>query len=520
MGPAGIGGPMRGWEWGGLAVAGALFTGLHLRALDAVPLAQFGQVGAEFIPHVQRQLAADLLAERGPVALLHPFELLRALDGHYGGLLHVIAAGWAQLGPDPAAGEAAFAHASHLMLPFLWILVGTTALLARSLGGSLTAGIWLLLFPGVFAAARHYYYDVPMTTCVVVAAWCLLGRPGAPGMGRSLGAGVASATALLFKWAAAPYLAPIWGWAALRAVATGRRPMATLALGAALTVALIAPLATVPGGSFAFQLGLADGDPLPADRAFRMAPLLTSLSRDGLGPLLTPLVVLAALYTVSSIRTHRATSLGVLATAAAPLCILAAAEVTFNGRYLLPILPWLALLPALALPPLFEAAPRLGAAVLTLSLGFGALQVVAVDGLVNPFDAPTRRARIAALPPWRPWWWTGAGLDLPSPSATIHAQVEATLRHSPRTIAWLGGPPASMASHGWSYWLEVCSPHASLMALDPTDPDAPWALQEADALVYFPPLPPSLQSAAEARLPHDEPLPAGPLHLRFREPGP
>jgi len=200
----------------------------HFLAMARCPLPVYGTNGAEYLEHEVRDNCVRLVDNEPTAVLLLKFTRhLTDLDEGYPPLLHLTAVLWARLAGDgiPAA--------VHLNLVFLVLLAAASAAAARNLT-TLTAGpesgearqwiavlaaVTVLLLPAVFGTARRYYYDLPMT------AWCALAFAGLLGVRRSTwwlpAAVLGSGAALLTKWTAGFYLAPMWIMAAVVAL---RRP--------------------------------------------------------------------------------------------------------------------------------------------------------------------------------------------------------------------------------------------------------------------------------------------------------
>ena len=245
----------------------------HFVAVHQCALAEYGNNGAEYLEHEVRSRALDHTAKQWLVAqpLLLPVNLVR-LDHEYPALLHLIAAMWARVFGKgiPAA--------VHLNVVFMALLAASVALASQQLARRLVrvpgdrlawvaafAGSSVLLLPAVFATARRYYYDLPMT------AWCAAALAALLYLPRSrwavAAAAAASAAALLTKWTAGFFLLPLWIGAAAQVLEfdepRGRRKLLLRWLGAgSLTLLLCLPVLCRAGpvasalGSVAGVVGL------------------------------------------------------------------------------------------------------------------------------------------------------------------------------------------------------------------------------------------------------------------------
>ena len=237
-------------SWLLLVLVAAAVVVAHFLAVARCPLPVYGTHGAEYLEHEARDGCIRQLDDEPTALLLIRFPRhLTQLDEGYPPLLHLSAVLWARVAGDGIRA------AIHLNLVFLLLLAAATAAAGRNLGiltrGDLDreaqrwtaalAAVTVLLLPAIFATARRYYYDLPMT------AWCALALAGLLGAHRStwwlLAAVVGSGAALLTKWTAGFYLAPMWIMAAVLVL---RRPprikgATRLAIAGVLVLALCWP---------------------------------------------------------------------------------------------------------------------------------------------------------------------------------------------------------------------------------------------------------------------------------------
>ena len=195
------------------AVLAAVVAILGVRLSDA-PVDAYGELGAEWIEHFERVRVAQVWGyDRG----LGSFAV--GADGAYPPLLHVLTVPVGGLGGHHAE---AVVWTGALWLLLLAIGLGLCARgLAPGRPGVVAAAVvGGLLMPAACGAASRYYYDLPMTALLWLAAGLLLtlGRRW-PVAGGAL-AGIAAAGAALVKWSALPFAAPLLLGAVLSA---GRR---------------------------------------------------------------------------------------------------------------------------------------------------------------------------------------------------------------------------------------------------------------------------------------------------------
>ncbi len=420
----------------GLVAGCAVFVvAAHLLAVRHCPLPEYGMVGAEYIEHHARDRALEHTADQPLLtqAVMVPLNL-RALDDEYPALLHVVAAAWARL-----AGEGV-ASSIHLNLLFLALLAGATAFAARELAvltGRVDevqlpwvqafAAVAVLLLPVVFATARRYYYDLPMT------AWCALVLAALLVTPRwwlaAVVAGVASAAAVCTKWTAGFFLAPVWVVCALQLLSVPRWrerwvPLARFAVGGALCVGLCVPLLMqaagaeqygsldfARGGASANRLSLLAPDDL-AELAQRLRFTLGGVVTSSVGPLL------ALLMTAIVVLGLRAWKL--LAVLAA-LCVLPVLVMTMSvdepitQPRLLPLMPWIVAAAAVAWGA--GVWPQGRTALLVGLLLVGAAQVGAVGGW---WSMP---GRLAPQSPFQQRGWSAVGETACSPHEDVERLV-------------------------------------------------------------------------------------------------
>lgn len=409
-------------------------------ALESIPLDAYGLGGGEVLPHLQRLYAERHWTQGGSF-----YELLRALDGQYPALLHLLAVLWRRLlGFDLED----FRGLAALNLPLLLLGAGCVGhTLVKCLGRPAWQGLWLTgvvwLLPGLLFPARRYYYDLPMTVGILGVGALLLTAVTSPRgvrWGRLLLATFLTGATLLIKWAAALYLLPIWavglGSWLLVTPRERTRQLETLAQ-AGLVLLLLGvglwPLLQKPDGSFQFMRGV--GGPEQGLLAQPWAALryqLGTVWAAGVGPVGSLLLLLSlALGLWHRERWPLLLRLtgGLFLLTLPPLLYLVLFVHEWDGRYLMPLLPWwmgLLLLGCGAEPHEGQASwtpPPTARALLwpVLSLLLLCAQHQYLDGVAQP------RAREW----WFERWWLGRADARPTLLPSLRPVVQQLLKDQP-----------------------------------------------------------------------------------------
>lgn len=452
-----------------------LLVGLHARAVALVPLPAYGLDGAEMLPQLQRLVAWHALHEQ---STLHSSlaDVWKAVDGHYPPGMHVITAMIQRMLRLPRA-DVLFPPLLNLLgLAFTSALVGwqlTTAwprsltwkpdwlALRAALGVSL-----LMLTPGIAFTTRRYYYDLPMTLLVLLVACILCCGRGLLSWTRAwLGVGLTVLT-LVIKWAAGLYLLPVWMVAfvlVLPSLRERRRkrwlPVASIVASVIASIVALFSLGACCAvwwmpESLAFQLGLAAQSTQTLESfgttlASRSMLYLNALIQDGLGMGLTCLLAGALLL---GVRTPRR-NLRLLRALGAPLLIglyLITVGPVPDGRYLMPILPWLTLGVLLVVPVRW---PR------TFACGGVAVAMMQLSLL----DLTTREG----LEPWQEWWWTSAAESRASSLYAIAPVVKGLHAQPGLKAVWIVRAPGQPSwEHLLAYALELEAPGTQVMGIE------------------------------------------------------
>ena len=162
------------------------------------PLQPYGASAAEYIEHLAR-LRLVLRLEGGE---LHDLGgLVRAVDGLYPPLLHLVTGAWGALFGHSA--EAAVASG-----PLWWVaLAGAMGVLAHRLElGRGAALVGTMLVPALAAVSTRYYYDLPMTALLW---WGVALLPGRDRPGWGVGSALFWSLAAITKWTALPFVLPM-----------------------------------------------------------------------------------------------------------------------------------------------------------------------------------------------------------------------------------------------------------------------------------------------------------------------
>ena len=478
---------------GVIAAILAVLLASHVVAVHQCPVPQFGDTGAEYIEHQARQTALDRVAGIGWMRqiLLLPHHLAQ-LDGEYPALHHLLAACWGSL-----FGRGVPASV-HLNLVFLVLLACATAVVAHRIATVWTpqgtgrqpwtvalAVVSLLSCPAIFATARRYYYDLPMT------AWCTVALAAVLLIQRSTVAAaiaaLAAACALMTKWTAGFYLVPIWGLGLaqlLRPSLKGERarPLTQLLMAGALALLLCVPVilqsnagtsvvASVaqkvgvpwqPGeqihgsldhvltqGARTERLGLGSARGR-RESVSRLRFYADGLCRSSVGPLLVIALLVCA---GAGFRGWRALAVGA-AMAAFPLLLLAAWVSVRDERFLVPMLPWF----AAALGAAWSTCRPVGLRVGTLAAVavVATLQIASVDGRLPLPGAFAPRS------PTEQRGWNRAGEIPCSPHAEIDtfARVACTSAHKGGMV-WIEGELA--VHHGLQLYLSRQCPQGTVL---------------------------------------------------------
>lgn len=427
----------------------------HIAAVHRCPLYEYGSRGAEYIEHTSRIWALERTADQSLVVqlLAVPFNVA-ALDFEYPALLHVVAAMWGRV-----FGEG-LAATIHLNLVFGAVLALATGLAAREIARrfgrveerllpwvAAMASSTVLLLPAVFATARRYYYDLPMTTWCVVALVALLYLPRS--RGAVVVAGGASAAALLTKWTAVFFLIPLWLGGLAQLLSAERQPprretLRRWLLGGLLTILLCVPVMVQTSGFQEALGGISEAVgsdwrpqprsmpsldvvlfrgsefvslPTPPPSGQTMTGFVARFHVDGLvhssfGPLL--LLALAFCLAVGY-RSWATTAVG-LAFCAIPLAIHVFIVEVRDERLLLPMLPWAVIMAALA----WGSCPFGSVRALTWGLVgvAGVVQMAAVDGKLRLPDPWSMHS------PEEHRGWVMAGDEECSPHEEIEAMSQ------------------------------------------------------------------------------------------------
>ena len=167
--------------------------------LPRQPLAPYGNNGAEWIEHADRLGIGRTLASwlREPYS---PIELVRALDGSFPPLLHLLSL------LLPGASAQSLVWSGMLWAGLLAAAVGvvTAHLADRRVG--VAAAVATLLLPAVHGSAARYYYDLPMTAMCWAATAALVSRWDRPWSKAWRLPAVLAVAACLLKWTAVPFL--------------------------------------------------------------------------------------------------------------------------------------------------------------------------------------------------------------------------------------------------------------------------------------------------------------------------
>ncbi|MCK6530592.1 glycosyltransferase family 39 protein [Myxococcota bacterium] len=294
----------------------------------------------------------------------------------------------AALGGGPGA-----ARLSQL-LPAALALAATYSMAAARAGraaGLLAAG-FLLAMPGFVGYSRVLKEDLAAAAWVAATAAAMMAAWASPGAGRVLGVGLALAAALLSKQSAAAYLALPALLLGIRLVRVPRRGPALAALAALPAAVLVVPWYANHAPE---QRALVAANAIPPSSAAQVAgDVLRCLSHDLLPPA-AGLVGAASLVLLWA----RPTRPGWALLTAATLPPLLAISPTFaweNSRYLLPLLPFLAVAAADALTPRAETGRALSPRRRVAAAALGAATLAAVAANLRP-----RPVEEGAVPPWR-----------------------------------------------------------------------------------------------------------------------
>lgn len=368
--PAGSEGAGEGWRTsrGLLRMAllvwmGSVWVGVQgfFEALQQVPLDAYGLGGGEVLPHLQRLYAERHVAQGGGF-----YELMGALDGQYPAMLHLLAVFWRRLLGGGLEDFPLIAGLNLLLLPLGALSVGHALVRsvpvrigapgegARPAWQKLWVAAWVLLLPGLIFPARRYYYDLPMTVGILGVGGLLLGSwyaERATRWAHVLGAAVLTGVTLLIKWAAVLYLLPIWGvglsgwwWVGPRTRARALEGLLHGGISLGLLVVGLWPLLTKPDGSFQFMRGV--GGPQHGILSQPLAALQYQLGTSwdaGQGPLGCLLVLLSLALGLQQPRRWPVLwrlSGVVLALTLPPLLYIVLFVREWDGRYLMPLLPW------------------------------------------------------------------------------------------------------------------------------------------------------------------------------------
>ncbi len=457
-----------------LATASVLLA-CHFRSVHRLPLARYGFNGAEIIEHVQRYRAIEATSgsswwER----LWYLGSDLRHLDGVYPALLHLLAAAWAELvGRD-------ISSSIHINLLFLLLLSGATAGLAWEIGensplfrrGGWWGGILVLLFPAVYGTALRYYYDLPMTAWVALALLAWLKAPVS--LPWAVVAGLATGAALLTKWVAALHLLPCLPLALLmlrrKKKAGGSRwtVPGRIFVASALALLPILPLLTSSqawrvmwhkGESASFGLGAMTGS---FDETFLMSARIASgvpvpgAMDTGLGEALSfygdglfwsscgPLFTMAMLFCLVLKLPSRLSLLLTLMGFGLPALLIIAFVPIRDERFLLPLLPGVAVLLSSSLASLSGWRVKAASGAL---LGTGILQLLSVQGIFLPSFPLSPRGS------WELRGFNTFAEEKPSPAPDLarfaaHACAEASFTGVPLAVE-----PEVLASPWWQWAL-------------------------------------------------------------------
>ncbi|MFM7204204.1 MAG: hypothetical protein ACKO6N_25770 [Myxococcota bacterium] len=354
---------------------GSVWVGAQgfFEALQQVPLDAYGLGGGEVLPHLQRLYAERHVAQGGGF-----YELLGALDGQYPALLHLLAVFWRRWLGGGLEDFPLIAGLNLLLLPLGALSVGHALVRsmpvilgargqgqgargeavqgeeARPAWQKLWVAAWVLLLPGLIFPARRYYYDLPMTVGILGVGGLLLGSwystRGARWI-QVLAAAVLTGVTLLIKWAAVLYLLPIWGvgltgwwWGGPRTRARALEALMQGGISLGLLLVGLWPLLTKPDGSFQFMRGV--GGPQEGLLSQPLAALQYQLGTSwdaGLGPLGSVLVLLSLALGLQQRRRWPVLwrlSGVLLALTLPPLLYIVLFVREWDGRYLMPLLPW------------------------------------------------------------------------------------------------------------------------------------------------------------------------------------
>lgn len=362
-------------------MVGALGWILSARLL-VEPIQPYGWSGAEYLEHLDRLRAVMAWRTIGPG---HPLELIRAVDPGFPPGLHLVG------GPFGAIfGHSAetVAWSGLLWLVPLGLAVGSVVVSLDPWSGpprqawvTRLAGITAaVLLPAVHAASTRYHYDLPLAALI----WCAVAvqlryQDERPLAGGAV-AGLLLFAAGLVKWAAlplgAPALAACW-LAPHRVVQTGavrrRTSRRAAALGTAALVSglLLAGFLSISSHSFSMMAGSTFG---AADDATSVvifddgvvAGLRATVERvvEGLPPhpgrrlvdygfhvvtaMLSPLLTVALVVCgVAWLGSGAPGLLMMTAAMAGQLAFLVLGVPPMDERFLLPALPWAAVLAVL-----------------------------------------------------------------------------------------------------------------------------------------------------------------------------
>ncbi len=504
----------------------------HWDAVQDAPLVQYGYAGAEYLEHVGREKLAAEVAREGLVSfLVHLPRYAARYDAAYPPFLHLAGGLWGL-----ALGREDFGFITLMNLPLLVLLALSTGHLARALamrvggeearrGTGALAMVAVLLFPAIFATARRYYYDLPMTVWVAGAAALLAG--GTRSTPRVLMAGAASGLALMTKWQAALFLGPVWGLAMAGAAfrpregrGAGLRLLAGLGVaallcqpafvhsrhlttGAALLVERLGwqdrwPVRIRGGASLDGFLDQSDAAvsgtasakavSLPVIR-IRTEYYLTSLPASSMGGVLAGLLMLA--LALSPFRKRLGG--GLLVVAGIPFALVAGRVTVVDERFLLPLLPWVAAVGAAGWSGLPATGMRQVLAVGIL--GAGIYNFAGVEGWLGPDRGPRD--------PVEQRGWNRRDQERPSPWRDFLLPTQ-TLCHSEvarREGFTLVGAQDLLDNHAWEWALARGCPMTSPQytpSISATGVGDPTGLDEAvakgNALLLTSPLPASWES--------------------------
>lgn len=253
-----------------LGIAAMATFGLVMGRTWETPVERYGDSAAGWIEHLARIRALHRVSQADGV-----LDVVRGADGLYPPGLHLLSVPFSYLGGHDARSVIWVGLLSYLALGVAAAAFGG---MFGGKRGALAAGLGILWIPALSGAATRYYYDLPMTSLVWIAAALGLWRRGA------IPAVLVGAFAALVKWSALPLGLPIWiglAWA------TGRWRVLLGALGAlgAAGLALVLPLP-----SFEAMLGVSYQ--LPQEEAARdgfaqvflaVGRLLVGLNAERLG---------------------------------------------------------------------------------------------------------------------------------------------------------------------------------------------------------------------------------------------